>query len=469
VHKIAGALKQTIVYEVEITLRRAASPESRGIVRSLVTHGDARLAIFDEVQVRPNTGKTADAIVIDPGKTYQSILGFGAALTDAACCLINGLPREKRNRFLTEVFDPSGLGFNCCRICIGSSDYATKVYSYHDAGTDPSLGNFSIEHDRAYIMPIIKQARELNPDLFLLASPWSPPGWMKAGGSMLGGSMRRKYLASYSDYFEKFLNAYAELGIGVDAVTVQNEVDTDQEGLMPACIWTQGTESLFVTRHLGPKMAQRRTPTKIWILDHNYVLWGRVLSQLSDPLLKQLVDGVAWHGYEGHPSAMSIVQRAYPEKNMYWTEGGPEDLTAPSLTTNWVFWGSRFTAILKNWARCIIAWNLALDEHGRPNIGPFACAGLVTVDSGTKEIRPSGQYWALAHFSTAVQREAIRLQSQGGPRQISHIAFRNPDGSHALILSNAGKERIVPVILNREMQAEIRVPRDSMTTAVWRE
>jgi len=427
------------------------------------------LAIFDEVKVKPNTGKPADAIVIDPGKTYQSILGFGAALTDAACFLINGLARENRNHFLTEVFDPSGLGFNCCRICIGSSDYATKAYSYHDAGPDPNLHNFSIEHDRTYIAPIIKQARELNPDLFLLASPWSPPGWMKAGCSMLGGSMRRKYLASYAEYFDKFLNAYAELGIEVGAITVQNEVDTDQEGLMPACIWTQGTETLFVTEHLGPKMAQRQTPTKIWILDHNYVLWGRVLSQLSDPLLKKLVDGVAWHGYEGHPSAMSVIQQAHPETNMYWTEGGPEDLTDPSLTTNWAFWGARFTAILKNWAKCIIAWNLALDEHGRPNIGPFACAGLVTIDSETKEIRPSGQYWALAHFSTAVQREAVRVQSQGGPRPISHVAFRNPDGSYVLILSNAGKERTVRVILNREMQAEIRVPRNSMITAVWRE
>jgi glucosylceramidase len=438
-------------------------------VRSLVTHDHTRLAVFDEVQMRPHRDKATGAIVIDPGKTYQRILGFGAALTDAACFLINRLAREKRKQFLSEVFDPTSLGFNCCRICIGSSDYATKAYSYHEAGPDPNLSDFSIEHDRAYIVPIIKQIQEFNPDLFLLASPWSPPGWMKANGSMLGGSMRRKYLASYAEYFDKFLNAYAELGIDVGAITVQNEVDTDQEGLMPACIWTQGTEALFVTEHLGPRMAQRSIPTRIWILDHNYTLWGRVLSQLSDPLLRKLVDGVAWHGYAGHPSAMSIIQRAYPDKHMYWTEGGPEDLTDPSLTTNWVFWGSRFTAILKNWAKCIIAWNLALDEHGRPNIGPFACAGLITVDSRTNEIRPSGQYWALAHFSTAVQREATRLQSRGGPKGISHIAFRNPDGSYVLVLTNAGKERVVPVMLKPEMQAEIRVPSDSIITAVWRE
>lgn len=153
---------------------------------------------------------------------------------------------------------------------------------------------------------------------------------------------------------------------------------------------------------------------------------------------------------------------------MYWTEGGPEDFKDMALTTNWVFWGSRFIAILKNWGKCIIAWNLALDEQGSPNIGPFACAGLVTVDSATHEIRASGQYWALAHFSTAVHRDAVRIQSKGGPKGIAHVAFRNPDGTNALILTNAGKERVVPVWVDAGSVAEIRLPKDSMVTALWR-
>ncbi len=445
-----------------------AAPDSRGIIRSFVTHDDKRLAVLEEVKMRSQGDKVSDAIAIDSGQTYQSILGFGAALTDAACFLIDKLETEKKKEFLTSVFSGSGLKLNCCRICIGSSDYATKAYSYAEHGPDSELKCFTVEHDRAYIVPIIREAKKLSPELFLLASPWSPPGWMKAGGTMLGGSMRRKYLAAYAEYFDKFLDAYAEMGIDVGALSVQNEVDTDQEGLMPACIWTQGTESLFVSEHLGPRMAKRQTPPKIWILDHNYDLWGRVLSQLSQPAVSKIVDGVAWHGYSGHPSAMSIVQRAYPEKHMYWTEGGPEDLTDPALTTNWVFWGSRFTAIMKNWARCIIAWNLALDEKGFPNIGPFACAGLVTIDSQTKCIQPNGQYWALAHFSTAVQRNAVRLRSRRGPKGIAHVAFRNSDGSQVLVLTNAGKERVVPMIMNEKSYAEIRVPGNSMVTAVWR-
>jgi glucosylceramidase len=442
--------------------------DSRGTVRSVVTHDDKRLAVFEEVKIRPPVGKVSEAIAVDSGETYQSILGFGAALTDAACFLIDKLDAEKKKEFLTTVFCRSGLGLNCCRICIGSSDYATKAYSYADRGPDPELKGFTVEHDRTYIVPIIREAKKLSPGLFLLASPWSPPGWMKAGGSMLGGAMRRRYLAAYADYFDKFLDAYAEMGIDVGAVSVQNEVDTDQEGLMPACIWTQNIETVFVADHLGPKMAKRQTPPKIWILDHNYDLWGRVSSQLSEPKVHGMVDGVAWHGYMGQPSAMSVVKRAYPEKHMYWTEGGPEDFKDPALRTNWAFWGSRFTAIVKNWARCIIAWNLALDEKGLPNIGPFACAGLVTMNSTTHEIIPSGQYWALAHFSTAVHRDAVRIRSKGGPKGIAHVAFRNPDGTHALILTNPGRERVVPLVLDADKVAEIRIPEDSMVTAHWR-
>ena len=143
---------------------------------------------------------------------------------------------EQKKEFLASVYSRSGLGLNCGRICMGSSDYATEAYSYADHGPDPELKNFSVEHDRSYLVPVVRDARKVNPELFLVASPWSPPGWMKANGTMFGGSMRRKYLATYAEYFNKFLDAYAEMGVDVDAITIQNEVDTDQEGLMPAWI-----------------------------------------------------------------------------------------------------------------------------------------------------------------------------------------------------------------------------------------
>src|SRR5208337_1560108 len=177
----------------------------------------------------------------------------------------------------------------------------------------------------------------LCPDLFLLASPWSPPGWMKAGGSMLGGSIQRRHFAAYAEYFLKFLESYAAAGCAVDAVTVQNEVDTDQGGRMPACLWGQEDETRFIAEHLGPRLAERNIKTKIWILDHNYDLWGRALSELANANASRYVDGVAWHGYAGQPCSMTLVHKAHPDKHMCWTEGGPEDIHDAHYQTNWTF------------------------------------------------------------------------------------------------------------------------------------
>jgi glucosylceramidase len=403
---------------------------------------------------------------LDPSCTFQEILGFGAALTDAACYLLHQLSPSKRQEFLREVFDPAATGLNTCRICIGSSDYATAPYSYDEGDPDPEMERFSIDHDRQYILPILQEVQRFCPDLFLLASPWSPPGWMKVGGSMLGGSIQRKHFPAYAKYFLKFVESYAAAGVPIHAITVQNEVDTDQEGLMPACLWGQVSEVRFVAEHLGPCFAEQGIKSKIWIIDHNYDLWGRALCELADPEVNKFVDGIAWHGYAGKPDAMTLVRSEHPDKHMYWTEGGPEDLNDPRLQTNWAQWGSKFTEILHNWARCIIAWNIALDENGKPNIGPFRCAGLVTVDSQTKQITPSGQYWALAHYSRSVRRGARRIQSQGTLPGISHVAFRNPGEDYAMVLTNTGAAETVSIGMV-DWEIQIDLPADSIATLTW--
>lgn len=408
----------------------------------------------------------ADSILLDPAKTYQEHLGFGASFTDASCYMFNQLAPEARERLLRELFSPSEMGLSVCRLCIGSSDYATKAYSYDEGEPDPEMRRFSIDHDREYILPVLRQARSINPDLFLLGSPWSPPGWMKANGSMLGGCMQRKNLAAYANYFVKFLQAYAAEGVAVNAVSPQNEVDAEQDGRMPACLWAQEQEMEFVSRHLGPLLAKNNLATKIWILDHNYNLWGRAICELDDAVVNRYVDGVAWHGYAGRDTAMTRVHEAHPEKHMYWTEGGPE-YREPGYLTNWTRWSTSFAGILRNWSRCIIGWNLALDEQGRPNIGPFYCGGVVTIHSQTKEIARSGQYWAFAHYSRALRRGARRFDSQGEIARLSHVAFANPDGTRAMVLTNAGAERKVQLRL-AGMMAEAVLPGDSVTTLTWR-
>jgi glucosylceramidase len=408
---------------------------------------------------------TEDAIVLNPDKKFQDILGFGAAFTDSACYTLNRLAPAAREELFHQWFHPAEMGLSVCRTCIGSSDYATKAYSYCDGEVDPELKRFSIEHDRAYILPILRQARKLIPDIFLISSPWSPPGWMKANGSMLGGSMRREYMPAYANYFLKFLQGYEAEGVAIQAVTIQNEVDTDQDGRMPACIWPQEYEADFVREHLGPLLRKSGVQTKIWLIDHNYNLWGRAMAELETPGVRDFANAIAWHGYLGKPEWMDRVHDAYPDVDMHWTEGGP-DYTEPNYATNAAEWGKTFAGILRNCCRSITGWNFALDEKGRPNIGPFSCGGLVTINSQTSAVSYSGQFWALAHYSRFIRRGARRFDSQTKAVEPYHAAFVNPDGHHVLVLSNPGTARACQVRLGDRV-ASLTLETNSIATLAW--
>ena len=407
-----------------------------------------------------------DHIRLDPSLQFQQILGFGGSFTDAACYTFHQLAPAAREQLFHELFHPSEMGLSVGRVCVGASDYATKLYGCDEGEPDPQLTRFSIQHDREYILPVLRQVRQVNPDLFVFSSPWSPPGWMKFNGSMLGGSMRNHYLPAYAQYYLKFLQAYAAEGVPVLAVTPQNEVDTDQDGRMPACIWPQEYEIQFVRDHLGPLLAQSGMAVKIWILDHNYNLWGRAICTLEDKELRQYASGVAWHGYRGTPDMMSKVHDLYPEVEMHWTEGGP-DHTDPAYGTDWCKWGATFSGILRHWCRSITAWNLALDQHGRPNIGPFPCGGVVAIDSETKEITRSGQYWALAHYSRVIRRGARRFDSQSGAVDLEHVALENPDGQQVLVVTNRQEARSIELKLG-QMTASVPLKANSLTTLAWR-
>ena len=435
-------------------------------IRGWQTTGKYFWHTVDVPEWKPFSGESWGDIHLAPARRCQTVLGFGAALTEASCYLLEQLDAEKRAAILEESFGASGLRFSVARTTIGSSDYSLNAYSYDDSPQpDPELAHFSIDHDRAYILPLLRQAREVNPGLFYFSSPWSPPGWMKAGGSLYGGSMRNHYFPAYAQYFVKFLQAYAAAGVKIQAVTVQNEVDTDQDGRMPQALWGQEYEIDFVKEHLGPALQKAGLDTKIWILDHNYNLWGRAVDELSDPDLYRFVDGVAWHGYFGPPTAMTRVHEMFPGKNAYWTEGGP-DYKDPDYATDWAHWSSTFTGILRNWGRCIVSWNLVLDENGRPDIGPFSCGGLVTLNSKTHEVTRSGQFYAFAHYSKVVQPGASIFASSGDVSGVDHVAAENPDGSRVLVLTNQGAERSVRCTLENQALA-VTLPSNSITTLLW--
>jgi glucosylceramidase len=438
-----------------------------GEIEVHITDENRRLENAPALEWRESSGQkpSAETIALHPEKKFQEILGFGAAFTDASCYVFSQLSADAREQLFHELFHPTEMGLNVCRTCIGASDYSTELYSFDEGEADPELKRFSIDHDRKYVLPALQQARKVNPDLFLFSSPWSPPGWMKANGSMLGGSMRKKYFKAYAQYFVKFLQGYADAGVPIQAVTSQNEVDTDQDGRMPACLWGQEYEIEFVTKHLGPLLKANGVATKIWLLDHNYNLWGRVICELDDPAVKQFSEAVAWHGYAGSADMMSKVHDAHPNAEMHWTEGGP-DYTSPTYATDWAGWGHTFTEVLRNWCQSVTGWNLVLDEHGRPNIGPFACGGLVTIDSQTKRITRSGQYWAFAHFSRMIRRGARRFDSQGRLADVDHVACENPDGQKVLVLTNAGAARAVALQAGA-MRTEMTLASNSVTTLTW--
>ena len=282
---------------------------------------------------------------------------------------------------------------------------------------------------------------------------------------MLGGSMRPRYYGPYALYCLKFLQAYAAEGVPVQAVSVQNEVDTEQDGRMPACAWPQEYEIAFVKDHLGPLFKQKGISTKIWILDHNYNLWGRAVAELDHPDVRKYCNAVAFHGYMGTPEMMSRLHEAYPDTQLYWTEGGP-DYTAPDYATDWAKWGRTFAQAIRNWCQSVTGWNLALDEKGRPNIGPFPCGGVVTIHSQTREITRSGQYWAFAHFARNVRRGARRFASASKLENVDQVAFQNPDGRKVLVVANSGPARPAR-LLCADSAAELTLAPDSLTTVCW--
>ncbi len=420
---------------------------------------------FQDLPLGPWTAGAAQGatIHVDRSAQFQSILGFGGAFTDASCWLLSRMKPQARRRLMEEFFGAGGLRLSMGRTCVGSSDYSRFAYSFDDSATpDPLLAKFSIAHDREYILPTLREASQLNPEMFYFSTPWSPPGWMKAGGTLLGGSMRKEYFAAYAQYFVRFIKGYRAEGVNVSAVTTQNEVDTDQNGRMPAALWGQEYEAGFIREFLGPALREASPDTKIWILDHNYNLWGRAMDELGDPEVFRYVDGVAWHGYVGTPESMTRVHDAFPDKGAYWTEGGP-DISDPDYATDWTKWAANYAQILKNWARCIVAWNLILDDKGAPNIGPFSCGGIVTLNSATQQLTRSGQYWAFAHYSKAVQRNARVIGSSGTVPDVEHVAFANPDGEIVVVLTNSGEQKEVSCQIEGRF-VKLEMPRDSIVT-----
>ena len=390
------------------------------------------------------------------------MLGFGAAFTDAACYMFNQLPAPARDELFHELF--IRRKWDSMFAALASGPATTPPRCSAMTKVIPILKMKKVfDRARSGVCTADAAAGAQGESRLVLFCPESSR--MDESGRI---DARRDYPAtlfrSLRQYFRSS-QAYAAAGVPVQAVTVQNEVDTDQDGRMPACLFPQEYEIGFLKYLLGPLFQQNGISTKIWILDHNYNLWGRAICELDDDGLRKYCNAIAFHGYVGTPEMMDKVHDAHPDAQLYWTEGGP-DYTAPDYATDWANWGKTFTQAIRHWCQSLTGWNLALDEKGRPNIGPFSCGGMVTIHSQTKEITRSGQYWAFAHFSRNVRRGAKRFDSACQIPGVEQVAFENPDGQKVLVVTNSGPARTATLKLGSKA-ADVSLPADSVTTLTW--
>lgn len=403
--------------------------------------------------LQPTGGRMCGVDVINTAGTPNdgNFGGFGVAVTGSSCYNLNLMSPEDRNAFLKSIYSEEGLGLSVCRLSIGSSDYSAELYTYDDVESDTALEHFSVERDDGYIVPVINEILSIRPDMYVFASPWSPPGWMKTGGSICGGFMREEFINCYADYIIRFIEEYAKRGIKVDALTAQNEPETDQCGKMPTCIWHPDIEAKFIIA-LKKKLVSRGIDVKVWMHDHNFSGWPKVLWQLGKyPELAKSCDGVAFHYYEGAPEDTDNVMREYPSLEWHFTEGGPR--LYDNYAADWCKWSTILSRSLKHGCTTFTGWNLMLDEVGGPNIGPFFCGGLATRNSVSGELSYSGQYRAFCHYSKYIKRGA-RIYNADTSRKANSLfsfadsakfaevcAASNPDGTFVLIVTNPNGEK----------------------------
>ncbi|MBE6592648.1 MAG: hypothetical protein E7642_01495 [Ruminococcaceae bacterium] len=381
----------------------------------------------------------------------NDFLGFGVAITGASCYNLSKMEKTERRALIEDLYGKKDGGFSVARLTMGASDYSAELYTYDDVEGDVALEHFSIERDEEYIIPMIKEILDVNPDLYIFASPWTPPAWMKTGNSTCGGHMRAQFVDCYADYFVKYIKAYGEHGIRIRAVTPQNEPETQQFGYMPACIWNPDTEVAFVSALRKRLRENDLDDVEIWLNDHSFSYVNRVDWQLATyPELKGESGGVAFHYYEGDFAQTEFLIDKYGVR-LHYTESGPR--LYDHYDNDWCKWGIMLCRALNFRYHSFTGWNLMLDETGGPNIGHFFCGGLVTRNRLSGELSYSGQYKAFKHFLKYVKRDSKispicfdrdcywMTNYPKDTKPLTATLVENSDGSAALMLVNPNPEK----------------------------
>ena len=470
-HTFARSLVLTLAVGCSV----AGSSADRIAVQPWVTTGDQKKLMSREPVVYFTSDSAATPVIaVDDGTRYQTMIGFGAAITDASAYLIQEkMSPAQREALLQEIFSRStGIGSSFTRVPMGASDFSLRQYSYDDmplGRTDSTLAHFSIDVDRADKLPVLKWALAINPQLTVMATPWSPPGWMKTTRSLVRGTLEPRWYDSFAQYFVKFIEAYAAEKVNVAAITVQNEPNFEPDDY-PGMRLEAPARARVIGDHVGPAFAAAGLHTQIWDWDHNWDVPSSPETVLADSAAHRYVQGVAWHCYNGDVGAQSVVHDAYPDKDTYFTEcsGGG---WSPKFADNLVFdVGTLVIGATRNWARTVAMWNLALDEHDGPHTGGCGnCRGVVTVNSTTGTYQRNVEYYALAHASRFVRPGAQRIASSASVDSISSVAFRNADdGSKVLIVLNASASPRRFGVRSAGKSFSYTLPPTSAVTFTWK-
>ncbi|GGB16329.1 glycoside hydrolase family 30 protein [Puia dinghuensis] len=400
-----------------------------------------KTALFQQQNVALNFGSglaVEPVITVDSTQTYQTIDGFGYALTGGSAQLIYSLPAAQRTALEQELFgtDTTHIGVSYLRVSIGASDMSARVFSYDDNASpsqpDTTLANFDLADDKTYLVPLLKEILAINPSIKILGCPWSAPLWMKNNNNSKAGSLLLQYYGVYANYFVRYIQAMKANGITIDAVTPQNEPLNPYN--TPSMVMQDTSEERFVRDWMGPAFKAAGITTKIIIWDHNCDVASYPLTILADANAAQYVDGSAFHLYAGDISALSTVHNAYPNKNVYFTE---QYVAGPGNFGSDLDWAIRnlIVGASRNWSRNVLEWNMAAD----PNYGPHTvggctvCQGAFTIDGSS--VGRNTSYYIIAHASKFVRPGSLRISSNL-TGNLQNVAFMTPAGKKVLIVLN---------------------------------
>jgi len=433
-----------------------------------ITKGDESQLFQKQIIQSSKLNSSTITVEVNEQKTLQTMDGFGFALTGGSAALIDALPTNQKNTLLKEIFGngPEALGVSYIRISMGASDLDATVFSYCDlpkGETDAELKHFNLSQDTLHLIPILQAALKINPRLRIMASPWSPPIWMKSNGFSMGGHLLKQYYDSYALYFAKYIKAMKSKGITIHSLTMQNE--PEHGGNNPSLLMDAEEQRVFLRDHLGPLLAKENIKTDIFLFDHNADHPNYPISILDDSKAKAYAAGSAFHLYLGNESALSKVHEAHPDKKLYFTE---QWTGAKGSFDGDLFWHTEHIVIgtINNWSSAVIEWNLAANAKYEPHTpgGCTECKGGFTIQG--EEISRNVSYYIIGHISKFVPAGSKRIESISSNDLIKTSSFITPNGKKVTIVLNAGALNNIS-LKNKQQNYSITLPAGSVSTIVW--